>query len=188
SIDIQDFFPSISQSQVVDALRGLGYAEHSANLIAGLCCLDRRLPQGSPASPVLSNVVFAPTDSSLSAFCLERNISYTRYADDLVFSGQGEMPRDCAQSVSSIVIAAGWTIASRKTRWSCRPSRLKVHGLLVQEELPKLTRGYRNKIRAYAHMLSTGKVRESDAERLRGHVSLARHIELRRRALGKETK
>lgn len=177
SVDIQDFFPSISQSQVVVALGTLGYSEHAANLIAGLCCLDQRLPQGSPASPVLSNLVFARTDQKVCEICADKGITYTRYADDLVFSGHGETPADFIQGMSATLAADGWVLAERKTRWSYRPSRLKVHGLLVEGDNPKLTRGYRNKIRAYVHMLESGKVKESDVARLRGHVSLAMYVE-----------
>lgn len=55
--------------------------------------------------------------------------------------------------------------------------RLKVHGLLVKEEGISLTKGYRNKIWAFRHMIVQGKVSEEDIPRLKGHIELSEFIE-----------
>lgn len=173
SLDIRDFFSSTTSDQVLGALTSLGYAEHGATLITRLCTLNARLPQGSPASPVLSNLVFTPFDIQLQDIAKAENIRYTRYADDIVFSGQGEPPHELAERVRAIVTSGGWDIAPEKEHLSKLPARLKVHGLLVHGSTPRLTKGYRNRIRAFKHLLASGKIRDDDMQRVRGHLSYA---------------
>lgn len=173
SLDIRDFFPNTSADQVFGALTGLGYAEHGATLITRLCTFNGCLPQGSPASPVLSNLVFMPFDIQLQDIARVDNVRYTRYADDIVFSGQGEPPHDLAERVKAVVIGGGWSIAPEKERLCKLPSRLKVHGLLVHGNNPRLTKGYRNRVRALKHLLESGKIKDGDLDRVRGHLSYA---------------
>jgi RNA-directed DNA polymerase len=177
SIDLRDFFPSITEQQVRAALVRMGYAENTASFMARLLTLQGRLPQGSPASPVISNVVFTPTDSLLGEFATANDIQYTRYADDLVFSGLGEPPDDLQVRLREIVTVAGWTIADDKEYFARRPARLKVHGLLVHGGKPRLTKGYRNRIRAYRHLLAAGKIAEADQAKILGHLSYADFID-----------
>ena len=93
SVDIEDFFPSTPLSKVVGALIQLGYPSHGAGLIAKLCCYNGMLSQGSPASPVLSNLVLRDGDVEFSAIAKKFELKYTRYADDIVFSGKESFRR-----------------------------------------------------------------------------------------------
>jgi RNA-directed DNA polymerase len=176
SIDLRDFFPNISADRVVQALRTIGYSERASAFLVRLVTLNGHLPQGSPASPVISNIAFAHTDLALSKIAVDRAINYTRYADDLVFSGSGEPPTGLADVVRRALVADGWTMADEKEHLAVRPARLKVHGLLVHGTYPRLTKGYRNKIRAFQHLLNGNKIDEKDLPRIRGHLAYARHI------------
>lgn len=177
SLDIRDFFPSITDQQVRDALVRMGYAGSTAAFLARLLTLNGRLPQGSPASPVLSNWVFAPTDETLLALADELGVRYTRYADDLVFSGLDAPPREIQGRVREIVTGAGWTIADDKEHLASMPARLKVHGLLVHGPRPRLTKGYRNRIRAFRHLLEANKIADADRAKIRGHLAYADFID-----------
>lgn len=176
-LDIRDFFPSIKDLQVIEALLRLGYSQRSVELLARLFTLEGRLPQGSPASPVISNWVFYPTDLALVELAQDLNVRYTRYADDLVFSGTGAPPPDLKDRVRGIVTAAGWVIAEDKEQLAQLPARLKVHGLLVHGVAPRLTKGYRNRIRAFKHLLAAGKIAEADMQKIQGHLAYARFID-----------
>ena len=177
SLDIANFFPTTSQQRVAAALAGIGYPTHAAELISTLCCYGGYLAQGSPASPVLSNLVFSPHDKFLQQIALETGSRYTRYADDIVFSGTNEPPANLAERVRKVVTDAGWTVSEGKERMAVLPHRLKVHGLLVHGQKPRLTKGYRNRIRAFTHLTQNQKVKPEDVPRLNGHLSYAKSVQ-----------
>ncbi len=178
SSDIKDFFPTTAKAAVVAALIDLGYSPHGAELAASLCCYRERLAQGSPASPVLSNLVFKAADAEIEALAREVGVRYTRYADDVVLSGGAEAPPpELAARVNSIIERYGWQIANKKQQLDLLPHRLKVHGLLVHGAAPRLTKGYRNRLRAYRHLLAAGKVKDDDVAKFKGHLAYARSVE-----------
>jgi len=88
NLDLEKFFPSINFGRVQGVLRskpfGVGYA--AATVMAQLCCLDHKLPQGAPTSPILSNMICFRLDSQLVALAREHRAYYSRYADDITFS------------------------------------------------------------------------------------------------------
>lgn len=86
--DIKDFFGSVTFAHVKDSfMYAMRMDEHTANTIAELCTLSNSLPQGAVTSPFLSNLVCRKLDRRLYTYAAERGISYTRYADDMIFSG-----------------------------------------------------------------------------------------------------
>ena len=90
-MDLKDFFPSITYSQVRRVFSGFGYAYSLAGILASLCCLDGKLVQGAPSSPAVSNLVAFNLDRRITGLkkYLEssgQKFYYSRYADDLVVS------------------------------------------------------------------------------------------------------
>jgi len=85
--DIVNFFPSITIKEIDKIFKSLGYSELISNLLAKLCSRNNALPQGAPTSPYLSNIFFHQIDDEIANYCLDRDIRYTRFADDLTFSG-----------------------------------------------------------------------------------------------------
>lgn len=177
SIDIEDFFNSTPLSKVLASLVELGYTEHGAELIGRLCCYQGMLAQGSPASPILSNLVFRDADKEFISIAKTYDIRYTRYADDMVFSGKGQFPLEIKPIVRTVIESRGWKIADGKERTAERPNRLKVHGLLVSGRKPRLTKGYRNRIRAFKHLLANDRVGAEDVAKLRGHLSYSNSVD-----------
>lgn len=175
SCDIENFFPSTSEVFVTQSLEAIGYNHNSAALIASLTCYQGGLAQGSPLSPVLSNICFNFLDIKLLALRDSLLGIYTRYADDVVFSGRGKFPEDLLEQVSNCFKGTPWLIADNKNYKAIKPSRLKVHGLLVDGDIPRLTKGYRNKIRAYNHLASNNKITKHEATIL-GHLAYAGFI------------
>ena len=177
SVDLRDFFPSIDAMRVVEALERVGFSETASGFLVRLMTLNGQLPQGSPASPVISNIAFIPTDLALMAVAKDAGVKYTRYADDLVFSGVGHPPSDLMQLVRGRLVEYGWSIADEKEHLAIRPARLKVHGLLVNGDRPRLTKGYRNRVRAFRHLVDRNQVAGKDLPTIMGHLSYAKHIE-----------
>ncbi|MCG7946751.1 MAG: reverse transcriptase family protein [Candidatus Thiodiazotropha taylori] len=179
SVDIENFFPSTNDDLVVKALKELGYSEKGARLITYLCCYGSYLGQGAPSSPVLSNLVMKPIDIQLKEVADELGITLTRYADDIVLSGRENIPEELSLRVAKIFASTCWKLAAKKEYLAeaKKGQRLKVHGLLVNGEVPRLTKGYRNRIRAYKHLLSTDKVKPEDMRRIIGHIKFAESVE-----------
>lgn len=176
NFDIQNFFPTTSEQLVSSSLQQFGFNEAGAGLISRLACYHRNLAQGSPTSPVLSNICFSSIDAQLNVIATAHNLRLSRYADDIVFSGVEQVPITLRDEVMALFRDTPWRLAQQKTHLAALPSRLKVHGLLVHGDEVRLTKGYRNKIRAFRHLQETGHIRSEDSLRIRGHLSYAASV------------
>ncbi|MBB3205106.1 retron-type reverse transcriptase [Rhodopirellula rubra] len=177
STDIADFFQTTADSDVVDSLMHYGYTFPAAELITDLSCLGGSLAQGSPSSPVLANIAMRNVDEAISKLVNNYGATYTRYADDIVISGLGKSPSDLGKEIGQIFRPTTWKLAEHKTRLVSARDRMKVHGLLVHGEQPRLTKGYRRRLRAIRHLLEADKIPESDLPSALGHLAYARSVE-----------
>jgi len=133
-IDIKDFFPSIKQKQVKHVFKELGFPVKVTIILTNLCTLDGRLPQGAPTSPALANIIFSPIDNQLTNLAKEWECEYTRYADDLVFSGNMRFTNKHKLRVIKIIEEAGFRINPKKTRIIGSGGRQIVAGLVANEK------------------------------------------------------
>ena len=178
SVDVKNYFSTTHIDVVKKALIALGYSKMGAHMIAMLSSYKENLAQGSPASPVLSNIAFKEVDVNLKKLADQYKINLTRYADDITFSGKGDYPENLKKEVYNIFEPTCWNLTKEKEYFAKLPKRLKVHGLLVHGNYPRLTKGYRNKIRAYKHMLQKGKIRNSKGiHRIVSHIKYAELVD-----------
>ncbi len=177
SVDISDFFRNTPSTVVKKSLVNIGYSDSAAKLLSQLLCFKKYLAQGSPASPVISNIVFRGIDDQLKDLADKYQLRLTRYADDIVFSGTKEFPEIIKSKIKNIFANTCWELSAEKEYYSHLPKRLKVHGLLVHGEKPRLTKGYRNKIRAYKHLMNSQKVKEKDLSRIQGHINYSNSVD-----------
>lgn len=177
SIDIENFFSSTPYSVVYNSLSLLGYrTRESLSVLTALCCYRGRLSQGAPSSPVISNITLYDIDEAVAEIAHENSAKFTRYADDIVLSGRGDLPPDIIPALHKVIEGTPWRLSPNKVQKAHTPQRLKVHGLLVHSDTVKLTKGYRNKIRAFRHLLEVDRVRKNDLARIVGHVRYASQI------------
>jgi hypothetical protein len=182
-IDLEDFFASVPAGRVYAIFRSAGYPEAVAHTLTGLTTntvsrsawhaiprptdraliaphhrLGRRLavahlPQGAPTSPALPNLAAFGLDRRLAALADSLELHYTRYADDIVFSGGGGL-RSRAAGVRSLVaqIASdeGFRINPRKTALLTQAVRQQVCGIIVNHH-PALSRAEYDRLRAILH-------------------------------------
>ena len=87
NMDIKDFFPSITQRDVFNIFYQKGYTKKVSYYFSKILTKDGVLPQGSPASPMISNIIAMRLDKRLSELAKCYNAIYSRYADDITFSG-----------------------------------------------------------------------------------------------------
>lgn len=167
NLDLEDFFGTINFGRVRgffinDSMFAL--EPRIATIIAQIACHDNALPQGSPCSPVISNLIGNILDLRLIALARDARCTYTRYADDLTFSTNEKLfPIGIAVNVHG----ANWEVGSRlkksieksgffinpaKTRMSLRCSRQTVTGLVVNAKA-NINQDYYRAARAMCHLL-----------------------------------
>ena len=151
TLDLKDFFPSISLARVIALFRDVGYTHSISLTLAKLCCLDNCLPQGAPTSPALSNIICCRLDDRISVLCKKLNVSYSRYADDLCFSAN-TLPRSFPRMIGNLVKSEGFLINNQKTRKYERNNTLKrVTGLNVAFDDLRLPKKFKRQISLDLH-------------------------------------
>ncbi len=153
-MDLEDFFPSIDAGRINSALRGQGYEEKAAEIAVNLVTIGGKLPIGLSTSPLLSNLIFLSTDLLLIEYAQEKGLSFTRYVDDLTFSG-GDVTDRHAADIARILDDAGWSVNARKTAFMRRGGQQYVTGLYVGEsDGPRIPRKVKRKMRWILHVIS----------------------------------
>lgn len=169
NLDLQDFFPSIHFGRVRGFfIRDKGFALHPvvATVLAQIACDGEVLPQGSPCSPVISNLIAHVLDMHIVRLAGKIGCAYSRYADDLTFStNKKEFPPEIARKskddphvwlpgseLEEIITHADFKINARKTRMQYRDARQDVTGLVVNRKI-NVRCEYRRNVRAMVHSL-----------------------------------
>ena len=134
AFDIHDFFGSITLNDVYEIFHKMGYEHWVADLLAKLCCLNGVLPQGAPTSPALSNIFMYDFDEEMMRFCLERHIFYTRYADDMTFSGDFDVD-ELKDKLQILLKKKHLSLNNKKTRVMTRNQRQIVTGCVVNQRI-----------------------------------------------------
>jgi hypothetical protein len=153
NVDIERFFDTTRYERIISACRrateGL-LSPRAAFLLADICTYDGHLPTGAPTSPVLANVILAPVDRALAVVAARHGIAYTRYADDLTFSG-GDNATKIIPFARRLLRELGYHLDADKTMCFRRGRRQMVTGLVVNDK-PNLPRRVRRRLRAAVHV------------------------------------
>jgi len=172
NLDLEDFFPSINFGRVRGFLlknRDFELHEDVATVITQIACHENSLPQGSPCSPVISNLVAHLLDMRMVKLASEAGCTYSRYADDLTFStNKKEFPANIAapsgtkdsashlwlpgEALTKVIERTGFRINAKKTHQMYRASRQDVTGLVVNKKI-NVRWEYRHTVRAMVHSL-----------------------------------
>ena len=152
-MDIQDFFHSITQQMVFQTLQEeTGYPKTVAGFLAQLCCYRQHLPQGACTSPALSNICFKSCDAALADLAEKMGLTYTRYSDDLYFSGDAVDAAAVIEAVKTILAGHGFRLRTSKTRVLGKHQAQKVTAIVVNEKL-QVSRSYRRQLRQELYYL-----------------------------------
>ena len=182
-LDLEDFFSSIPGGRIYGIFRTAGYPEAVAHTLAGLSTnvvpasfwaalprpteprqidahhrLGRRLAtphlaQGAPASPALANLAAFTLDRRLTGLAASLEINYTRYADDLTFSGPAKLVRLAStlrRAVTEIAREEGFTVNEQKSTLATRAGRQRVCGIVTNEH-PNVARPEYDALKAILH-------------------------------------
>jgi hypothetical protein len=199
-MDLRDFFPSISAPRVQAMFRTAGYPESVANLLGGLCTnatprsiwVGRQidpirmaearhlhawphLPQGAPTSPALANICAHRVDCRLTGLAEACGAVYTRYADDLAFSG-GERFERCvdrfAIRAAAILLEEGFAANHRKTRIMRRGVRQYLAGIVTNEHLNVIRRDFDSLKAILTNCIRHG----AESQNREGHADFRMHL------------
>ena len=145
-LDIKDFFESISFFNVYNTCFPIEYFPKSVGMILTyLCTYDNHLVQGAPTSPYISNLVMKEFDEEIGYWCDLNNISYTRYSDDMTFSGNLK-PSEIITVVRKMLYKLGLELNNNKTHVINKSYSQNVTGIVVNEKI-QINSKYRNRIR-----------------------------------------
>jgi retron-type reverse transcriptase len=201
TFDLAQFFPSIGLPRIHGLFRSLGYPWAVARHLAGLCTtvtptdlfgslpdaqrLDRgvaelyrqpHLPQGAPTSPALANLLAWTLDRRLHGLATAAGANYTRYADDLAFSGGENFARGLgrfSKAVARIVDEEGFALNPAKTRIMPRSQPQRVTGIVVNAHINVARRDY-DTLRATLHnCIALGPISQNRA----AHKDFRRHLD-----------
>ena len=163
NLDLKDFFPSINFGRVYGLFKShpFNFNEQVAATLAQICCFEGSLPQGSPCSPVISNLICRSLDNQLMHLAKSLKMSYSRYADDITFSTNlKEIPEEIgsivdgrfvpSEKLTGIIERNGFSLNVNKTRCRNRHQRQEVTGI-VTNQIPNVPRNYVRRIRAMLH-------------------------------------
>ncbi|MCW1886766.1 reverse transcriptase family protein [Luteolibacter flavescens] len=195
-IDLEDFFPSISSARVLRVLLTAGYPEAVAHALTRLVthaaphgvvsekplawAARRRLatphlPQGAPTSPALANLCAFRLDCRLGGLAKAAGANYTRYADDLLFSGGEDFARQTGRFVvaaAAVILEEGFTPNHRKTRVMRRGQQQHAAGVILNER-PNIDRREYDRLKA----ILTNCVRHgAELQNCEGHADFAAYL------------
>jgi retron-type reverse transcriptase len=190
-LDLKDFFPSVTFGRVRGLFTALGYSFTVASTLALLSTEydrqpflrnndqyfisvgPRHLVQGAPTSPGLANLVAWRLDRRLAGLARKRGFVYTRYADDLTFSGEDvEVAVRLGAAACRIIADERFSVNAGKTRLLRRGGRQTVTGLVVNEQ-PATPRELRRRLRAILHNAAQGGLDQQNRD---GHADYAAYL------------
>lgn len=211
NLDLEDFFGSFNFGRVRGFFiknRDFQLDPAIATVIAQIACFDNKLPQGSPCSPTIANLIANSLDIKLAKLARKSGCSYTRYADDITFS-------TCKKSFSTNLVKSldnfqvelggkllgeirreGYSVNPTKTRVQFKNSRQDATGLVVNKKV-NVKSDYWRSIRAMAHnqfktgtyditVDEQGNTRQGNLSELEGRLTFIDHIDKYNNALDKK--
>lgn len=114
--DIKDFFPFITNKMVYNMLAHNGFSPDVASVITKLVTYKGHLPQGSPASTTIANLVFVPVGIRLQQFAEDNKLRFTTFVDDVTISSQTGF-KNIVPDILEIITAGGFKISQQKTTY-----------------------------------------------------------------------
>jgi RNA-directed DNA polymerase len=163
-IDLVDFFGQISEYRIKKIFHDLGYTDKLSFHLARLCTCNSSIAQGAPSSPILSNIVLKELDERLYVIAKANSILYTRYADDLYFSGK-HVSKGFFTKVKEAINDFGMVINEGKSKIYKDHHKKIVTGLIVSNDEIRVPKNIRRKFREKSYILLRDKFKVFNGER-----------------------
>ena len=162
NLDLENFFPTINFGRVRGMFMKSPYnlSEGVATTLAQICCDDHGLPQGSPTSPIISNMVCARLDNEIQRIAIKHHFIYTRYADDITLSTTHKSfpaqvvnaDKEPGTELEKTILDNGFIINGKKTKLRDKNQRQKITGLVVNK-FPNVQRSFVRDLRSLIYII-----------------------------------
>ena len=191
--DLKNFFPSITYKRIRGVFASFGYSKQVATIMAMLCSEpkikevevyskeyfaqygERFLPQGSPCSPALTNILCRNLDKRLFGLAKKYDFTYTRYVDDLSFSASGQAKESLNKILlysRKVIEAEGLELNPEKLRVMRKGRRQHVTGVLVNEK-PNVDKKTLKRFRALIYQIERDGIEDKEWKGLKGKKMLS---------------
>ena len=134
--DLQEFYPNITSKKVYDSFCKLNFSPHFSHWLTTLTTWEFELPQGTPTSTHIANLVFLDTDIELIKICNSNNITYTRFVDDLTFSSQQDF-KHILKVLLDVVKSSDFKLSYRKTQYKGKQTITGINVFLNKIDAPE---------------------------------------------------
>lgn len=152
-LDLKDFFPSIPINWIIKYFQSLGYANNVAYYLSAICSFEKKLAQGASTSPYISNLLLKHLDERLSSLSNKHMLRYTRYADDMCFSG-GHISANFTMTVREIINNFGLNINEDKTSLLINAKKRIITGISIKQNEIAVPREYKRNLKNELHFIS----------------------------------
>ncbi len=153
SIDLENYFSSIHSKKVRSLFLSWGFTNEISTALTLLCTYKGALPTGAPTSPVLANLCSLELDKKLQVKAQNHGLTYTRYADDLTFSGEEYISDEIILTLIETIKSENFSINVKKLRCAGKNKKQKITGIVVNHNLTA-DRKVKKKLRAMIHDLA----------------------------------
>lgn len=188
NLDLENFFDSFHFGRVKGYFQKNQYFMLNSNVatcLANIACYKGKLPQGSPSSPVITNLICSILDRRLATIAQKYRMTYTRYADDLTFSTNRrdflENKDELISELYAVIDKSGFKVNRNKTRVLFWNSRQEVTGLVVNKKI-SVKREFYKETRAMLDHLYKGLIVEHNGievslQQIEGRLSFINQID-----------
>lgn len=183
--DIVDFFPSIKDNHIIELIKenetlinkiiGFSIQQNDIDLIIGLTLYEKHLTIGSVSAPIISNLIMYNIDNELGVIGDNYNCTYSRYADDMVFSSNEYIPADIVKHISEVLKVGGFMINNKKTYFMNSKNRKIVTGVIVNNKRLTVGRKKRDEIKKMVYLKC--KFNFGDSNIIKGNLSFLKDID-----------
>ena len=181
NLDITDFFPSVHYKKVKQIFLDIGLNDEISKILCGLTTYEYRLPQGAPTSPFLASFALSNLDYRLMRLAKSNYLTYTRYFDDVSFSGNKRIVV-LEKDIMKIIKEEGYKVKMSKRKFFEKGQEKEVNGILITDKKLSLRNteelfDYVNDISKYGLSKLRTDNPEKEKQSLKGKIAFLKQID-----------
>jgi RNA-directed DNA polymerase len=146
TLDLEDFFSSVSSKNVMKIFKRLGFNKENSSILTKLCTIDKSLPQGAPTSPYLASMVCLKLDKEIYSYCKRNKFTYTRYFDDISISGKNILEKHI-KKIEQIIAGHGFICNKEKQDFFDFNSEKVINKILITTTGLTVSENYKKEIK-----------------------------------------